>query len=144
MPNSRRRRARVDLRVFPRLRGIFRLGLNSIGARRVGNSEILQADDKILPASRRKVWIAQMRAVDDYVPGVFSGRVTVFNGERVPFIYPEGGETGWDRYAKGGIKLHIIPGKIHGKQLREPHVRLLAEKMRDSMAKAERITQAPD
>jgi len=136
MPNSRRRKARVNLRVLPRLRGIWRLGLASVGAWQGEAAEILPADAIILPEVRRKVWRAQIRAIDGYVPGDLQGRVTVFSGERLPIIYPTGKEMGWERYAKGGVDTFIVPGKIHGKQLRSPNVHYLARRMNEAMDRA--------
>ncbi len=136
MPNSRRRRAGVDLRVMHRVRGIFRLGLASIGGQSEESPDLLLADEKVLPTSRRRVWTAQMKAVNSYEAGPFCGRVTVFNGERLPFIYPDAKECGWDRYAGGGVDFHVIPGKIHGQQLRMPNVLYLAHRMKESMARA--------
>lgn len=136
MPNSRRRRAGVDLRVMHRVRGIFRLGLASVSAQDIESPDLLLADEKVLPASRRRVWTAHMKAVNSYQAGLFRGRVTVFNGERLPFIYPDAKECGWDRYAGGGVDFQVVPGKIHGQQLRMPNVLYLAHRMKESMARA--------
>jgi thioesterase domain-containing protein len=42
---------------------------------------------------------------------------------------------GWSRLANGGLDVHILPC-YHEHMLREPHVRVVAEHLRDSLLQA--------
>jgi hypothetical protein len=43
---------------------------------------------------------------------------------------------GWEKYALGGVELHIVPGRIHGKQMRSPNASYLAKVMSECMGRA--------
>ncbi|MET0646544.1 MAG: amino acid adenylation domain-containing protein [Pyrinomonadaceae bacterium] len=82
-----------------------------------------------------------------YVPGEYGGRVTLFRAE--PIRWWSGGpdevggghhdgsgvarladpSNGWGALAGGGVEVHEVPGD-HYSMLREPHARLLAERLR--------------
>jgi thioesterase domain-containing protein len=70
----------------------------------------------------------------DFKPPVFSGKITVFKVKR-QLIYRTRDKTlGWGCRALGSVDVELIPGD-HETFLREPHVKVVAEKI------AERITQ---
>jgi thioesterase domain-containing protein len=137
MPNSPKRRAQIDLKLGKRAMIIAQSGLWSLGIRVGDFKMIIAADAVVLPEARKRVWLAQSRAVTDYKPGMYGGKVTVFKGEGIPFVYPPVGEKGWERYAKGGADVFVVPGRIHGSQLRPPNVKYLAALATMLMRKAD-------
>ena len=81
-----------------------------------------------------------------YAPQVYQGRVTLFRvregwiARRSPTDNPY---FGWDKLAAGGFEVYDVPG-IHGNVngnintfLKEPHVQVLANKLRDCIDKAQ-------
>lgn len=137
MPNSPKRRARMDLKLGRRARLMVQSGLASLGIRVGDFSTIIAADAVVLPEARKRVWLAQTKAVLDYRLGPYGGRVVVFKGEGIPFVYPPVGEAGWEKYAKGGIDVFVVPGRVHGSQLRQPNVEYLAALANALMGRAE-------
>ncbi|MBN2549026.1 MAG: amino acid adenylation domain-containing protein [Anaerolineales bacterium] len=84
------------------------------------------------PVYVRRLMELHMRALMDYAPIAYGGRVTLFRVQRLPlfsFVEPDGG---WGRLAAGGVDLHIIPG-LHHDFLRSEHVRVLAEELKSSL-----------
>jgi acyl-CoA synthetase (AMP-forming)/AMP-acid ligase II/pimeloyl-ACP methyl ester carboxylesterase/acyl carrier protein len=135
LPNSPRKRAGMELKFWPRVRSTWQTGLVGLGLSGPPQGNAIPPEAIILPEGRKRVWLAQVKALNGYSPGEYSGRVTVFRGEGMPFIYPPVDEHGWGRHAKGGVDLHVVPGRIHGRQLRGPNAEVLAEKMNESMAR---------
>lgn len=74
---------------------------------------------------------ANKQAARNYVLRVYPGRVTVFRAIHQPA--PEGWDIdpqmGWGELAGGGLDIHDVPGN-HDSMFREPHARVLAEKLR--------------
>jgi amino acid adenylation domain-containing protein len=77
----------------------------------------------------RKVAGAQYRALRQYRPRQYPGRLTLFRARMQPFLSSHDPEKGWGRLAAGGLDLRIIPGNHLG-MLQEPHVRVLAAQLR--------------
>jgi len=136
MPNSPRRRAGMDLKLWLRVKTMARVGAKGLGIGSMGVGDLVPGDAVILPEPRKGVYLAQIRAAGQYVPREYGGVVTVFRGEGIPFVYPSVEESGWEMYAKGGVDLHVVPGRIHGSQLKSPNVQYLAKRMRESMDSA--------
>ena len=67
-----------------------------------------------------------------YRPGEFEGRITLFSAEQ-DHQQPPARQSlllkGWDKLATGGVDLHVVPGD-HFSMIREPHVHVLAERLR--------------
>ncbi|MEG4234725.1 amino acid adenylation domain-containing protein [Microcoleus sp. Pol11C3] len=62
--------------------------------------------------------------------GVYPERVTLFRPiENMAFLEAD---LGWSELAPGGLEIHDIPGNTFS-MLQEPHVKVLAEKLRDSI-----------
>jgi hypothetical protein len=71
----------------------------------------------------------------DFKPPVFSGKITVFKVKR-QLVYRTRDKTlGWGSRALGGVDVELIPGE-HETFLREPHVKVVAEKLRERMPKS--------
>ncbi len=71
-----------------------------------------------------------LRAVRRYVPSAYPGRITLLrSSERA-----SGGDLtlGWSPLAAGGMDVRTVPGD-HFTMLREPHVRVLAERLEECL-----------
>ena len=64
-----------------------------------------------------------------YRPGKFEGRITLFSAEQDHQQTAARLLKGWDKFATGGVDVHVVPGD-HFSMVREPHVRVLAERLR--------------
>jgi amino acid adenylation domain-containing protein len=89
----------------------------------------LQAAEPTLPASVRQVQEANSQAIRSYVAQPYPGRITLFRARRQPPRYPRDPYLGWGELAGGGIEIHEVPG-YHISLIGEPHVRILAEKLK--------------
>ncbi|HEX6373985.1 MAG TPA: amino acid adenylation domain-containing protein [Longimicrobium sp.] len=86
-----------------------------------------------------------------YEPGRFSGTLTLFRADAVPeqhaaFFAPRAGEVartlGWCLHADAPVEVHRVPGS-HSTIASEPQVRVLAERMRESLARARERAGVP-
>jgi thioesterase domain-containing protein len=75
-------------------------------------------------------------AAGRYVPGEYSGGITLFRAtEQPPWIHSDP-MLGWGNLAKGGIEIYDTPGH-HADLVRDPRVRVLARQLEDALAKAQ-------
>ena len=70
----------------------------------------------------------------DYVPQTYAGDVTLFLATDLTAAYDL--HDGWRELVGGQIEVHEITGN-HINIIKEPHVRLLAEKLRGCLEKAQ-------
>jgi acyl-CoA synthetase (AMP-forming)/AMP-acid ligase II/thioesterase domain-containing protein/acyl carrier protein len=89
-----------------------------------------------LRARFRRVIMAHVRAVRDYQPLAYPGRITYFWAEDTHILGLRDPRRGWDRLARGGVTVHKVPGQHH-QCLKEPHVQVLAPCLRKCLAEAE-------
>jgi thioesterase domain-containing protein len=93
---------------------------------------------EFLPQDLRRMFKLNEQAARDYKPQSYQGRVTLFKATDEPSSitllatsrrYPL---LGWDSLAAGGVEVHEVPGghAFEGSLLSEPHVRVLAEKLK--------------
>ncbi len=70
------------------------------------------------------------QASEDYVPQVYTGRITLFQAKEanLDFSYYPVTQLGWGELAAGGLDIYEIPGS-HLSMVQEPHVQVLAEKL---------------
>jgi aspartate racemase len=87
------------------------------------------ADGGVLPESFYDVEQACYLAARTYLPGEYSGRVTLFRACDAGLRRDNDPQMGWGQLALGGVDVHEIPGN-HETILAEPNVRVLAEKLR--------------
>jgi amino acid adenylation domain-containing protein len=88
-----------------------------------------------LPAVLQNVKEANFMAARDYVPKPYAGNVTLFLASDevlADVIHPE---QLWKKLALGGVEAHSIPGD-HVNLIDEPHVQVLAERLRACLAVA--------
>jgi aspartate racemase len=82
-----------------------------------------------LPHLLQDVMAINGQAVRRYVPQIYPGRITYFWARETPPDSSHGFREGWDKLAGGGFDFHEVPGD-RDTMIREPHVQVLAEKLR--------------
>lgn len=86
-----------------------------------------------LPAALKNIEEINFAAVKDYLPQTYSGDVTLFLATDLTADYDL--RDGWRELVGGRIEAHEITGN-HINIIKEPHVGLLAEKLRACLEKA--------
>jgi amino acid adenylation domain-containing protein len=84
-------------------------------------------------------------ALKNYIPGVYPGQVTIFRATEKVFYtdsYLKSG-LGWGKVATGGVEIHYVPSDHLG-ILKEPHVKVLAEKLKICLDQAQAETGLPN
>jgi aspartate racemase len=76
-------------------------------------------------------------ALRHYVAGVYPRQATLFNAVESASLRANDREFGWGKTVTGGIEIHEIPGDHLG-MLKEPHVRVLAEKLQACIDRTQR------
>jgi thioesterase domain-containing protein len=76
------------------------------------------------------------RAMQQYRPGVYGGRITLFRARTRPLLNFDP-LLGWGPHAAGGITVQVVPGQ-HESFLEPPLVRVLAEQFRAALTAAQR------
>jgi len=109
--------------------------------KRAAEAEIVAADPD-LDAGRHvfEVFKTSMQAMIDYQQKPYSGKVTLFCAEHREdwFNSTSDPQLGWGAWAEGGVEVHQVPGG-HIHMVLEPSVRVLAEKLRGCLARADSI-----
>ena len=116
-----------------RLGGIFRPSAdkyqpNEVPARLKRLGDVFQFSDR-----HQRVARAQYRALKNYKPQRYTGRLTLFRARMQPFFSSHDPHKGWSRVAVGAIDVKNIPGNHLG-MLQEPHVQVLAKELRECLA----------
>lgn len=88
---------------------------------------------QVLPESLRDITQINLQAQKHYIPGTYSGDVTLFEATDrfANFYYAP--LLGWDNYIEGEITSYKVPGDHEG-IWKEPHVQVFAEQLRESIA----------
>ncbi len=82
---------------------------------------LVPAEIEIAQARRYVEFIrANRRAAQNYRPGPYPGRVTLFKASDNPASMSQDPALGWDQWAGGGVDIHFVPGG-HGTLLYKPH-----------------------
>ncbi|PYJ58723.1 MAG: non-ribosomal peptide synthetase [Verrucomicrobia bacterium] len=103
-----------------------RFGRNNAGPAAIDLEDVIDVSQ--FPEIELKLWEAHMRAIRDYVPKPYPGRVTLFRTRGQPFLCSFDAQYGWGELAAGGVEVILIPGS-HEKIFVEPHARMLATKL---------------
>ncbi|HLP78145.1 MAG TPA: amino acid adenylation domain-containing protein, partial [Candidatus Paceibacterota bacterium] len=77
---------------------------------------------------QRKLWESHIRALVNYHPQPFPGRVYLFRSPGHPLLCSFDHDYGWGDLAKGGVEIAVVPG-VHERILEEPCVKALAEQL---------------
>lgn len=108
------------------------LVLNKLRAKlkKPGSVADLPVDERLRVV--RKVEEANFKAVQNYVPKVYPGRITLFQSlQRWTRRYHEPA-MGWDVLAAGGVEIHLCPGN-HFSMILEPRVSVMATKFQECL-----------
>lgn len=89
-----------------------------------------------LPEHRRRQIEAHYRALQDYRPLAYPGKVTLFKASVRPLVGIQNPETSWRALASGGVDVTIIPGTHEG-MFRGEGAAILADALR------KRVMQVP-
>lgn len=81
-----------------------------------------------LPPQVRQFADARNRALRNYRPPVYPGRITLLRAHAQPLFCSHDPKLEWGPLAVAGVDVHDVPGKHHT-LLREPYVRAVAEKL---------------
>ncbi|MGB8690508.1 MAG: amino acid adenylation domain-containing protein [Microcoleus sp.] len=76
------------------------------------------------------------QALRHYVGGVYPGRATLFKAVETAILCAVDRELGWGEVITGGIEIYEIPSDHLG-MLKEPHVRILGEKLQAAVDRAQ-------
>jgi aspartate racemase len=78
---------------------------------------------------------ANSKLARDYTLQAYPGQVTLFRANEQAVRYDQSSDFGWSAMALGGLEIHEVPGDHLG-MFQEPHVQVLAEKLRACIDKA--------
>ena len=85
-----------------------------------------------------KVWRANIQAEKDYVPRAYAGRITIFICAK-NYEAHDDTRLSFCELAAEGAEVHLVSG-THLTMMSEPHVRVLARKLTESLHKAQAAT----
>jgi len=89
------------------------------------------------PENNRRIAQRHWRAVLQYRPKPYPGRITLFRSRfQSPFL-GLGNQMGWDRVALGGVEVVRVPGG-HLSVLQPPNVEVLARRIRERLERKRR------
>jgi thioesterase domain-containing protein len=81
-----------------------------------------------LPQQYVNMMEANLRALCEYTPKHYPGRLTLFRACTRPLVHSQSGDLGWSEWVTGGVVILSIPGH-HVSILREPNVLVLAKNL---------------
>src|SRR5581483_1020132 len=84
---------------------------------------------------RRSAWSEAYWPGEAFEAPTFNGRATLFKRHKQPYYYIQDPEMGWGARALGGVDIEVIPID-HSEMLREPHVRVLGNRLAQCLKKA--------
>jgi thioesterase domain-containing protein len=77
-------------------------------------------------------WIKAFWPGKDFRPKQFRARILLFKRPRQPYYCVKDREMGWGARSTGGVEICLVDAG-HAEMLREPAVRIIAEKLRDTL-----------
>jgi amino acid adenylation domain-containing protein len=111
--------------VGKRSRRMFALGGRTFLQPELG--ELFDVDQ--LPQNYRAMMEFNLRALREYEPKAYPGRVTLIRARTRPLLHSLREDLGWGDWTRGGVDIRQVPGH-HASILEEPNVRILAEHLR--------------
>ena len=85
---------------------------------------------------RYTLWKGHEKARRAFVPKAYSGRISLFQSQEFHIRFPEY-VSRWSELADEGLDSHIIPGAGHGNLLTGNHIRIVSEKLKACLQRAE-------
>jgi thioesterase domain-containing protein len=95
-----------------------------------------------IPPNYRNLMQLHLKALTEYRPRPYPGRVTVFRTRRQPLFCSHDPQMAWPRLAQGGVEVRNISGS-HRNLLQEPFVQSLASELGASIRQANNLPQPP-
>jgi amino acid adenylation domain-containing protein/FkbH-like protein len=103
-----------------------------------GKLRRIDAEDLVdlstFPPDQRRAWETHIRALLNYYPRPYAGRVTLFRSRGHQLICSFDEQYGWGELARE-VEVEIVPGS-HESILEEPHVKFLAERLSACLLKS--------
>ena len=87
-----------------------------------------------------KVLDCNVQATKEYQPQIFAGKATIFWSEYQNWYIEKHPTLGWGDWLTDGLDMQWVPGN-HTSLMQEPHVRVLAEKLKSSIAEAAKLVK---
>jgi amino acid adenylation domain-containing protein len=84
----------------------------------------------------RRMMEANLRALREYIPKVYPGRVTLLRARARPLFEASEFDLGWGGWVKGGVVVRTIPGN-HETLMKEPFVQNLAARLKAALSEAD-------
>jgi aspartate racemase len=81
------------------------------------------------PVVQHNPWKTGYKPKVEFVPTIFSGRLTVYRIHRRPYFRIRDEALGWRKRVQGGVDIEFVPGG-HETILRDPNVQVLARNLR--------------
>ncbi len=81
----------------------------------------------------RQIWYIHLNAWVHYIASKYPGKVTLIEAEN----FKNEDRERWNDLAEGGLESYLIPGTDHKSIIKEPKIRLLAEKLNYVLEKAQ-------
>lgn len=97
----------------------------SSGSSKPSKSEFDLFDVNGLPPAYVKMMELNLRALREYAPKHYPGRLTLFRARTRPLFHSQRADLGWSEWVSGGVEILSIPGH-HASILKEPSVQVLA------------------
>ncbi len=85
-----------------------------------------------LPPKYVKMLESNVRALREYSPRHYPGRLTLFRAGTRPLLHSQSADLGWSEWVTGGVEIHSIPGH-HASILKEPNVQVLARNLQSAL-----------
>ena len=85
-----------------------------------------------LPPKYVKMMESNLRALREYTPKHYSGRLTLFRAHTRPLLHSQFADLGWSEWVTGGVEILSIPGH-HASILKEPNVQVLARNLQSAV-----------
>jgi len=96
-------------------------------------AELLYGNVSALPPHHRNVVLANSRAILEYTPGVYRGRITVFRAAHQPVTCSPDPEMAWGALTTDRVAVRTVPG-WHLTIMQEPNVKNLARELAACLA----------
>ena len=85
-----------------------------------------------LPPECVKMMESNLRALREYTPKQYPGRLTLLRARTRPLLHSQSADLGWSEWVTGGVEVLSIPGH-HGSILKEPSVQVLAKNLQTAL-----------
>jgi thioesterase domain-containing protein len=85
-----------------------------------------------LPPKYVKMMESNLRAMHEYTPKHYSGRLTLIRASTRPLLHSQSADLGWSEWVSGGVDILSVPGH-HASMLKEPSVQVLASNLQSAV-----------